>query len=89
MTERHFAPYDGPGVTVSYDGAPFNSDYKYLVDVGYHGEIINLRTFARTPRPLTTNGKHVVSPYFARALVEIIQEQFSHENYNYEVVEND
>lgn len=81
--------YDGDGVIVKYDGAPYDSEYHYLVDIGYFGKIINLRTYAKEPRPLTMNGKHVVSRWVACAMIDVIKEQFPHENFNYLVIENE
>ena len=81
--------YEGDGVIVKYDGAPYDCGCHYLVDIGYHNKIINLRTYAKEPRALTMNGKHVVSRWVACAMVDVIKEQFPNENFNYLVIENE
>lgn len=75
------------GAIVKYNGAPWKSDYHYLVDVGFHNGRINMRVFASEPRPLTMNGKGVVSRWVARALVKVIKEQFTKEDYEYTVTD--
>lgn len=81
-------PYD-EGVIVKYDGAPYDCGCHYLVDIGFHNKIINLRTYAPQPRPLTMNGKLIVSRWAAVAMIDVIKEQFPSENSNYLVIENE
>lgn len=75
------------GVIVKYDGAPYNCGCDYLVEVGYWGKVINLRTYAKQPRPLAMNG-HTVSLDVANMLIDEIAEQFPKEKFKYEVKEN-
>ena len=69
-------------VVVSYDGSPHDSNYHYLVNVGYHQKIINLRTFSPVATPLKINGV-AVDEVEAVNIVRVIEEQFLHENFHY------
>lgn len=75
------------GVIVKWNGASYGSGHDYLVNVGYHNGIVNLRTFAKEPRPLTLNDKTVLDLAGASHIVFKILEQFSHENFKYSVDE--
>ncbi len=74
-------------VIVSYNGAPHRSDYRYLINVGYHNGVVNLRTFSPVAKPLTINEGREVTREEAVHLVNEIVKQFKHEDFNY-VFEN-
>lgn len=76
------------GVIVRWNGARYNSGHDYLVDVGYHNGIVNLRTFAKEPRPLTLNGKTVLNKARAVKMIDTIKKQFSHEDFAYIIQEH-
>jgi hypothetical protein len=72
--------------SVSYDGDRFKSGYDHLVEIGFHNGVVNMRTFAKSPRPLRVNGA-VIDPWVATRMVEIIHDQFPEEQVHYEVKE--
>jgi hypothetical protein len=73
-------------VLVKYTETPDRS-YDYLVEVGYWNGIVNLRTYAPDPKPLTIN-RIVASKAEAEHVLAVIAKQYSHEGYAYEVTES-
>jgi len=71
-------------VVVTYDGSPHNSNYHYLVNVGYHNGIINLRTYSQAATPLKINGV-AVDEIAAMYMVREVEEQFPHEEFHYSI----
>lgn len=70
-------------VIVQYTKTPSRS-YDYLVNVGFHNGIVNLRTYSPIPAALTIN--HTTASHDeAESILAVIRGQFSHEAYQYTI----
>lgn len=71
-------------IIVKYNGAPYDCGCDYLVDVGYHNGIINMRTYSKERKPMKINGKEFATADEAMGVVAIIHVQFLKEHDEYE-----